>query len=282
MRAVMLALTIVSVVRAKSLYELRKHRAWDVDDGLFVFTSDVLSSELQKNYNNADIFESRLELKRPTDVVYAAPIRLKWIFAATCFEHLVGDLLAYTGTVVELLETQEGVAFDQKTVELIGFDECIYSVPTFLFDAGYRKLEPIFDVIHFFRSLALLPPANSMTAQTKLRKFIKEYSYIHGRETAFENNPGIANRAELEKKCLDIKTKITNLSKIFFLNTTPLINTMFFDQTPESDHTNRLLEFDNYIYETEKCIVYVSMQMFYVLLVLIVYTNRFIRSFTRF
>lgn len=266
MKAVILvvAATIVTIDCTNSLNELRKRKAWNVDDvtGLYMSTSDAwtFNALLQKNYDNAGLFEFKLEFKLSSDVAYAAPIRLKWIFAVTCFEHFIGNLLAYIGAVLELLETREDAVFDQKTMELIGFDESVYGVPTFLFDAGYRKLGPVFDIIHFLRTFTIQSSENLTTAfplRIKLQKFIEQYSYMHGGKIDFANNPGTANRTDLEKKCLRIKTEITRLSEMVFLNTTPLINSMYLDRN--LDHTDQLFGFNHYVYENEQFTIYVSM-----------------------
>lgn len=213
-------------------------------------------------------FKSKVVLTYPTDVVYAAAIHLKWILADTCFDYLLAHLLGFTGAVVELLETQKTIIIDQKTMELIGFDDSVYSLPTFLFDVGYRKLESIIDILHFLRTLTLPRPSNLATAfilQTKLRKFIEENTYLHNRETDFETNPMTANRDKLEKMCLEIKTKIINVSEIFFLYITPLINTIIYDRKFEDEHTNQLSAFRKYIYETEKFTIDVSIMIVFLL-----------------
>lgn len=261
-----LAATIVTIDCKKSLYDLRKRELWNPSEIIRLDKSIRgvwgFNTEYQENYNNASLFESKVELKYPTDVLYASRIELKWILATTFFEHLVANLLEFTEAVVKILGMLKMNLINRQTLELISFEnDDIYSLPTFLFHAGYRKLDPIFDVIHLLRTLLLPSPANLVTdirLRKKLQIFIREYSYIHNRKKTIEKDPKPAVVEELMKKCNKLKTELTTLSEIFVLNTTPLISTMFYDRQLEYERINRLSAFNDYIYKTEKCIIYVS------------------------
>lgn len=261
MKAVTLVLAsmIVTIGCTKSLYELRERKSWDNNaiTSVIAMTSDVwkFKRKFQDNYNYMSLFISKMVLKRPTDVTFAAPIHLKWVLANTCFDYLLTHLLEFTGAVLELLKTENAV-IDVKTKELIGFDDHVYSLPAFLFDVGYRNLKPIIDIIHFLRTLTLPLPSNMATGfilQTKFQKFIEENSFQkkHNKGTNFKKYSRIANRNILKKNCLEIKTKITSLSGIFLLYTTPLINTKLYDRKFQYEFKCQLSAFGKYIYEIE-------------------------------
>lgn len=262
-----LAITIVTIDCKKSLYDLRKREPWNPSEIISLENSirDVwyININLQTNYAYESSFKSKLELTNPSDVLYASRIELKWVIAATCFEYFITDLLAYSDAVVELLEMlmTNGVRETRETIDLISFDnDEIYNLPTFLFHAGHCKLEPIFDAVHLLRTLSLPPSANLATdskLQKELKQFIQTYSNMYSSNKTDEENLEPPNINYLISKCKQIKQKITTLSNIFHLNTTPLINTIVYDQNYKSGRINSLA-FKNYIYNTETCTIYVS------------------------
>lgn len=261
-----LAITIVTIDCRKSLYDLRKREPWNPSEIIRLEKSirDVwyLNTDLQKNYANEGLFRSKVELKHFTDVLYASRIDLKWVLAATCFEHFIADLLAFSSAVEKLLGILETNLIGRETKELMSFDsDEIYNVPTFLFHAGYRNLKPIFDTIHLLRTLSLPPTANLATdfiLRKELQKFIREHSYIQSGEITTERKLDSTDIEGFANECKIIKSKLMTLSEIFYLNTTPLINTTVYDRNFEYDRITPLSMFKNYVYNTEKCTIYVS------------------------
>lgn len=259
-----LAITIVTIDCTKSLYDLRKREPWNPSKIISLEQSIrelwYINIKLQKNYAYESSFKSKLELINPLDVLYASRIELKWVIAATCFEFFVTELLAYAGAVDELLKKLM-TNVDRETIELISFDnDEIYNFPTFLFHAGYCKLEPIFDAVHLLRTLSLPPSENLATdskLQKELKKFIQTYSNMYSSKKTDEENLESPSISDLKYKCKQIKQRIATYSKIFHLNTTPLINTIVYDQNYKSDLINPLA-FNNYVYNTETCTIFVS------------------------
>lgn len=255
------ALMIVTVHCERSVYDVRVRRLWDANDIHDLIRSTRVVREfdkrLQTNYQNRDVDESKLLyfLKNTT-------IEYMWIFATTCYEYFVGILLEYTDVAAKLIITSELDVIDRETIELIRFvKDDIYCVPTFLFDVGHRKLDTILQTIHLFRSLTFSSQSSLVTAselKAKLQKFVRDHSLKPIKEKTVPKELSVVDRMGLEMNCQKIKKKLIKISKIFCLKNPPFIDTHFHERNIKYSPTHTFLSFNNNIYDTEKCTVYVS------------------------
>lgn len=259
------ALMIVTVDCGGSVFGVRKRRLWDANDISNLIRSARVVHEfddrLQYNYDNRDVYEFPESLKYPTQIVYATTTEVMWIFATTCYEYFVEILMEYIIIAANLIRQSKLDVIDQETIELIRFvDDDIYSLPTFLFDVGHRKLETILQTVHLLRTLSFSSQVIFMTAsglKNVLQKFVRDHSLKPNKENA-KLEVSVMERVELKNRCPHVKYKLTKISKIFDLKSTLLINTQFYARNIEERPTNSISSFDYYIYEIEKCTVYVS------------------------
>lgn len=261
------ALIIVTVDCDGSMYDVRKRTLWDVNDisNLIRSTRVVqeFDSRLQTNHENRDVDAQKLahQLKYPLGVVNEANTIDMLIFATTCYEYFVDVLVEYINVVTALIVTSEVQPIDQKTIELIQFvDDDIYCLPTFLFDVGHRKLESILQTIHLLRLLSYSSQASLVTASVlkeTLQKFVTDHSWKPMKNKA-KSEVSYIDTERLIHGCLDIKRKLTKISKIFCLKSTPFINSHIYDQHIGYHTKLPFFSYRYYFYETENCTVYVS------------------------
>lgn len=258
------ALTIVTVDCAQSLYSLRERMLWDVNDvsSLIISTKAVTEFDwrLQTNYKNMDDYEVAQKPTNPWEQSKKLNTIYVSIFATTCYEYFFDVLLEYIGIAIKLIVTPEGCDIDQKTIELIQFvNDDIYGLPTFLFDIGHRQVEVIFQMIHLLRSFSYSHQARLMKASVLreiLQKFITDHSWKLTKPIEAPNT----DIEELKNSCQDIKRKLTNISKIFYLKSKPLLNSHVFERVIGHNTVMSPILFKDYVYENEKCLVYVSIK----------------------
>lgn len=260
---------IVTVDCEVSVYSMRKRRLWDSNAIQKIIKSTRVVQEfdkrLQTNFKNRDVDESKMmyPLKNATT-------EFMWIFATTCYEYFVDILIEYVSTAATLIATSIIDVIDEETITSIRFvDDDIYCMPTLLFDVGHRNIETILQTIHLLRTLKFSYQGKLVTAselKKKLQKFVSDYSLKPMKKMVESGEWTVVGRLGVKMECQKIKNKLTKISKILRLNNTPFINTHFFDHNISYSSTNTFLSFNDYIYETEKCIVHVSIR--YVFLVI--------------
>lgn len=262
---VVFAVIIVTINCYESLHDLRKRMprsANEISDLIENTKGDEkFNSKFQKNFDVKEflLFDAFEEYSIDGTQFMTGSRNLS--FSNTCYEHLVDYLVTYIDVAIKLIETLTTDTIDQKAIDAIRFNcEHIYCLLTFLFDIGFRKLDLIFETIHFLQSLPQRVQADSTTASllsNALRAFLKKYlvQLIDEDKKASSS----ITLEELKEKLLEIERELCHFSYKFCSTTyKPLINTNVYYQNTDPIDSNLSMSFTNYVYESEMCTIQVS------------------------
>lgn len=262
---VVFAVTIVTIDCYNSLHDLRKRMPRTAKDIASLVERTKADEKFNGKFrNNFDIkefllFDTSSEYLMESSHLMAGSKNLS--FVNTCYEHLVDNLVTYVDVTIKLIGTVTTDRIDQNTIDAIRLNcDHVYCLLTFLFDIGFRKLDPIFETIYFLQSLPHNVQANSETASllpNVLQTFLKKH-LLKIIDTEINQSPSMTYE-ELAVTLSEIERELSKFSSKFCSTTyKPLFNINVYDQNTDSIESNKPMSFTNYVYESEMCTIEVS------------------------
>lgn len=262
---VVFAVTIATIDCHESLHKLRqrmpRHTNEVADLAEKVQTDEKFYRKYQNNFPLEELFSyDNAEGFQIYKGHLMAGIR-NLAFANTCYEHFVDNLMTYISIAIELIQMVTVEQVDQKMIDTMRFNtDHVYCLLTFLFDIGIRKLDPIFEMVHFLQTLPYSAPANSNSFASlllnALQKYLKEYPLTLTNQGLIDFSSMTSD--QMEEKLFEIEKEVSKFSYNFCSMTYKPLNFYYQNVMDATTDSKQPMSFTNYVYEKEVCRIQVS------------------------